>query len=151
MKAGDKRKEIHYLDYEESRAIYMGWIDSYKEAVAEKDEMLTKVLGGSIRYDKEAVQTSVSGSPLDDYVAAVESKGLDKRIDHARGMLDKWRDVLEVQEAELRRSHEIYDKVYVCRYIEGMTVRQIGRKLNYSKSQVFRIDQEIQDKISEKK
>ncbi len=151
MKAGDKRKEIHYLDYEESRAIYMGWIDSYKEAVAEKDEMLTKVLGGSIRYDKEAVQTSVSGSPLDDYVAAVESKGLDKRIDHARGMLDKWRDVLDVQEAELRRSHEIYDKVYVCRYIEGMTVRQIGRKLNYSKSQVFRIDQEIQDKISEKK
>ena len=129
MRVSDKRKEIHYLDYEESRAIYMGWLDSYKAAV----------------------QTSVSGSPLDDYMAAVESRGLDKRIEHARGMLDKWRDVLDVQEIELRRSHEIYDKVYICRYIDGMTVRQIGRKLSYSKSQVFRIDQEIQEKISGKK
>ena len=45
----------------------------------------------------------------------------------------------------------MHDKVYICRYIDGMSVRQIGRKLSYSKSQVFRIAQEIQERISGKK
>ncbi len=151
MKAGDKRKEIHYLDYEGSRAVYMGWLDAYKQAVAEKDKLLTRAMGGAIRYDTPSVQNAARESPMEQYVATLETKGIDKQIEHTKGMLDKWRDVLEVQEAELRRSHDMHDKVYICRYIDGMSVRQIGRKLSYSKSQVFRIDQEIQERISGKK
>ena len=79
MRVSDKRKEIHYLDYEESRAIYMGWLDSYKAAVAEKDEMLTKVMGGSIRYDKmgghEAVRISFPGECLASALSSDPSRG----------------------------------------------------------------------------
>lgn len=127
-----------YLEYESFRVKYLDLCEKFNEVLSEKERLLTKALPSATRYDKEPVKVSVDGSPLEDYAITVEEKKIDKNLCRIRKMMDDRKKLLDIKENELRKSQDIYDKIYLMRYIDGYGISAIANALNYSKSQVYR-------------
>jgi DNA-binding transcriptional regulator LsrR (DeoR family) len=52
-----------------------------------------------------------------------------------------------MKEQALRKSPDKYDRLYVFRYLDGMGVKQITRRMYLSKTQVYRLLDDIRRKI----
>ena len=108
-----------YLEYERIKNKYAAVQEQFAQALMEKERLFTRTLPSAIRYDKDKVQNSVDDNPLEDFVISAEEKELDGKISRFRTLLDDWRVLLEVKEAELRKSKDIFNIIYVMRYIDG--------------------------------
>lgn len=83
---------------------------------------------GAIQYDRIRVQTTPAADPLADYMAAVDKaeRKLARILDRYVVMYGRIeRQILEVQP-------DVYRQVLAMRYLDGMTLGKIARKLNYS-------------------
>lgn len=133
-----------YLDYEGFKTKYYNVQQMFAEILLEKEAIFSKTLPSGIRYDKEQVQTSVDGSPLDEYV--IELERIETKITKVRESLKDWEFLLSLKEKELRQSNDLHDKIYVMRILDGYGIKRISKVLNYSNSQVYRICQQISKK-----
>ena len=97
----------------------------------------------AIRYDKDKVQISPSGSILDKYVEALEEQGIDEKLTTFRQLLDDRERLLKIKECDLRASSDRFDRVYSMKFLDGMSINQIAQRMNYSRRQVYRIFNEI--------
>ena len=68
----------------------------------------------------------------------------DESLNTLRQLLEDRKLLLEMKETELRKSQDRYDKIYVYRFVDGYGINKVARTLNYSKSQVYRILDQIQ-------
>lgn len=136
-----------YLEYERCRVKYTEVQEVFAKVLMEKERLFTKILPSAIRYDKDKVQSTIDGNPLEDYVISVEDKELDEKIAKYRQILKDWQMLLDIKEAELRRSRAIIDRVYVYRYLDQLGINRIARLMNYSRSQVYRKIQMINKKM----
>lgn len=128
-----------YLEYERIKERYINFQARFADALLEKERLLTKTLPNTIRYDRDHVLASVDGNPLEDYMIAVEDKGLEDKLSHYRQNLKDWRVLLEIKEEELRKSQDKMDKIYVMRCIDRYGINRIAKIMSYSRSQVYRI------------
>ena len=136
-----------YPEYEEAKARYIEAQRIFSEALWEKERLFTMTQPNAIRYDKDKVQISPSGSILDKYVEALEEQGIDEKLSTFRQLLEDRERLLKIKECDLRMSYDRIDKVYVCRFIDGHSIAQISKRLNYSRGQVYRIIQNIKRKM----
>ena len=132
-----------YLDYEEYRAKYLMLQGIFNRVLLEKEELFSKALPSAIRYDKDPVQHQSDSNAFEDYAISLEEKKIDVRLKRLRELLDDREKLLEMKEKELLKSQDINDKIYRFRYIDGYSINKISRSLNYSRSQVYRILNEI--------
>lgn len=128
-----------YTEYELCKFKYMELQKRFDAVLTEKERLFTKTQPNAITYDKDHVQMSHDGNVLEDYVIALETGEIDKKIDNLRGLLDDRGKLLRLKEEELRKSTCREDKIYVMRFLDGMNVGLIAKRLNYSNSQVNRI------------
>lgn len=128
-----------YTEYELCKFKYMELQKRFDAVLTEKERLFTKTQPNAITYDKDHVQMSHDGNVLEDYVIALETGEIDKKIDNLRGLLDDRGKLLRLKEEELRKSQIREDKIYVMRFLDGMNVGLIAKRLNYSNSQVNRI------------
>ena len=133
-----------YLDYEGFKTKYYNVQQMFADILLEKEAIFNKALPSGIRYDKEQVQTSVDGSPLDEYV--IELERIETKITKVRESLKDWEFLLSLKEKELRQSNDLHDRIYVMRILDGYGIKRISKVLNYSNSQVYRICQQISKK-----
>ena len=136
-----------YLEYERFKVKYDEMQEIFAQILMEKERLFTKTLPNAIRYDRDQVQTSISGNPLEEYVVSMDEKKIDEKLSKTRESLKDWEILLKIKEKELRASHAIPDRIYVYRYIDGYGINKIAKTINYSKSQVYRILNQIDKKM----
>ena len=136
-----------YLEYERFKVKYNEMQETFAQILMEKERLFTKTLPNAITYDRDQVQTSISGNPLEEYVISMDEKRIDEKLSKTRESLKDWEMLLKMKENELRASYSIPDKIYVCRYIDGYGINKIAKTINYSKSQVYRILSQIDKKL----
>ena len=122
-----------YIEFERISNKYSALQKAFTETLLEKERLFMQTLPGAIRYDKDKVQTTADGSPLEDYVVNVDTKELDAKLARYRSLLDDWKVLMEVKEAELRKSKDIYNRIYVLRYLDNYSVARISRILHYNR------------------
>lgn len=127
-----------YLDYERIKLKYTTLQEQFARVLLEKERLYTKTLPSAIRYDKDKVMTTVDGNPLEDFVISVEDKSLDDKIERFRQLMKDWAVLLEVKEGELRRSRDIFNRIYVLKYLDNYSVSRIAKILHYDRTQIYR-------------
>ena len=136
-------KGERYTDYESYLVRYEYIQVQFVRVLLEKEKLLTRTLPSAIRYDKDKVQNTIDDNPLEDYIISVEEKELDVKIARLRRHLDDWRVLMDVKEGELRKSQVLIDRVYVMRYLDGLSVNKICRIIHYEKTRVYELLTEI--------
>lgn len=136
-------KGERYTDYESYLSRYEYIQVKFVRVLLEKEKLLTRTLPSAIRYDKDRVQNTIDDNPLEDYVISVEEKELDVKIARLRRHLDDWRVLMDVKEQELRKSQVLIDRVYVMKYLDGLSVNKICRILHYEKTRIYELLTEI--------
>lgn len=134
---------MQYLEYERYKVKYNGLQWRFSQILLEKEKLFTKTQPDAIRYDKDKIQSSVSGNMLDNYVISLEEKKIDQKLSILRKSLKNWQTLLDLKERELRRSKSMSDRIYVLKHIDGQEVSKIAGLTNYSKSQIYRILRQI--------
>ena len=127
-----------YTEYELCKFKYMELQKKFDAVLTEKERLFTKTQPNAITYDKDHVQMSHDGNVLEDYVIALETGEIDKKIDNLRGLLDDRGKLLRLKEEELRKSQIREDKIYVMRFLEGMNIGEIAKNLNFSRQEIHR-------------
>ena len=136
-------KGERYTDYERYLVRYEHIQSQFVRVLLEKERLLTRTLPSAIRYDKDKVQNTVDDNPLEDFVISVEEQELDVKIARLRRHLEDWRVLMDVKEGELRKSQALIDRVYVMRYLDGLSVNKICRILHYEKTRIYELLTEI--------
>ena len=136
-----------FVEYERCKDIYIELQAKYESVMLEKERLFTRVMPNAINYDKEDIQTSISSNMLDEYILALEKNKVDERLESIKSMLADRQRLLTMKEQALRKSPDKYDRLYVMRYLDGMSVRQMTRRMHLSKTQIYRILDEIRQKI----
>lgn len=127
-----------YLEYERIKTKYTALQEQFARILLEKERLYTKTLPSAIRYDKEKVMSTIDGNPLEEFVINVEDKALDEKIARFRELLTDWAVLLETKERELRRSKDIFNKIYVLKYLDNYSVSRIAKILHYDRTQIYR-------------
>lgn len=136
-----------FVEYERCKDIYIELQAKYEAVMLEKERLFTRVMPNAINYDKEDIQTSISSNVLDEYILALERNKVDERLESIKSMLADRQRLLNMKEQALRKSPDKYDRLYVFRYLDGMGVKQITRRMYLSKTQVYRLLDDIRRKI----
>lgn len=136
-----------YLDYEHHKSLYENSQKAYSDILSEKEALFAKTLPKSPRTDRERITGGSKESVFEAYLIEKERKQIDARVIEARELMDMRRLMLQRKERELRSNREIINRIYVMRYIEFLKVSKIARKIGYSKSQIYRIIEEIDENI----
>lgn len=130
-----------YQEYEVCKAKYRELQRNFDAVLTEKERLFVKTQPKAIVYDKDKVQSGHDVNVLEDYVTSCED--IDKQLNELRRLLDDRWMLLKVKEEELRRSQDKKDKVYVLLYLDCISIRKVAETLNYSKTQVQRINSEL--------
>lgn len=133
-----------YIEYKEAQESLNRILDEWILAF-QKTQPKSQVYG-------DKVQTSITGSMLDEYVITVEDKKLYSRINAAEKVMEAKGKLLQAAEDELRKSKNIYDLIYTFKWIDEMKTKEIYRNLdlmgmNYSTSQIYEITKRIKHQI----
>ena len=131
--------EERYLEYECIKAKFVDLQEQFAKVLLEKERLFMQTLPSAIRYDKDKVQSTADGSPLEDFVVSIDTKELDIKIKRLRHHLNDWGVLLAVKETALRKSTTLTDRIYVMRYLDGYSVNKICRALHYEKSRIYEL------------
>lgn len=88
------------------------------------------------RYDEPVVMSSVSNDMYSIYVGKIEN--IDKCIKEVEEEIDILEHNLRIMELTLRKLKGSIEKIFVAKYIDGLTINQMCRKFNYSRPQIYR-------------
>lgn len=127
-----------YQVYEEYKVKYLSAQKAFDVVLTEKERIFTKTQPNAIRYDQDKIQVSPDANMMDNYVIEMERKRINEKLAELRLLLMDRESLLRLKEAELRHSKDIYDRIYVLKYLEGKRVEKIAKEVGYSDSQVYR-------------
>lgn len=128
-----------YLEFEKYRDKFLNAQQMFNNILIEQEQLFTKTQPNAIQYDKEKVSGGGGGNILENYVISLEDRQIHEKLSMLRQLLDDREKLLRQKESELRQSTNKYDKIYVLKYLEGYSISRVADKLNYSKSQIYRM------------
>ena len=135
-----------YLEYAELLKKYNDANRDFLDALDKKQELLCMVTPGATKYSEKTSQNTGQGDKkLIEYVSKIEY--VDKLITSTRNTRDITNYELKKKEKELRESKDVYDRIYVYKWLEHKSVYKFYRLLNYSKAQIYRKIEEMQKNI----
>lgn len=128
-----------YLQYEDFKNKYHDTQKAYDEILTEKEELFTKTQPQAVQYDRDRVSGGTASNKFEEYVIAKDKKRIDERITEVKEILEERERLLRQKEKELRKSANIFDKVYYMRNIDRMRIYKIANACHYSEAQIYRI------------
>lgn len=137
-----------YLEYEEYKRKYHEIQKQYDRILLENEELFQRTQIQGIVYDREKVDGGKSSNVMESYMAEKDIRKIDERLAEIKVLLDGRKRLLDLKREELRDSKELVDKVYRMKYLDHMRVREISDKLCYSKTQLYRIVEKIDEEIA---
>ena len=135
---------MYYLDYHICAEKYRCALALYNELIEKKEIMFERTQPGAVRYDKDHVSGGGGNNSFEDYLIAKERSRIDERINEQKTILDERKRLKELKEIELKQSKSLYDRLYIYRYLDNLSLTQIEMRIPYSRVQIWRILKKIQ-------
>ena len=136
-----------YVEYHNLYKKFKEAENSYYDSLDKKSQLLHRVEPHTSNYNPMKVMGG-SGSADDAIIEySAEIKGVDNLINETRNTKDVLERELKKKEIELRASDEVYDKIYVYKWIEHKKSKYFCKLINYSKRQTDRKIKEIENTI----
>ena len=132
------------------RKYYLKYLQAQKaveDILDEQEILLQRVQPKSslAEHEREHMPSSPStggrsdSRKAEDYAIEIERRNIRARLDAAKEVMIDRKILLDAKEEELRKSKDIYNMIYTCRFIDGMKADAIVDYTGYSRSQVYNI------------
>ena len=135
-----------YLEYHELLKKFKKAEKNYNEALEKKSELILSVMPGATK-PKEIITTS-NTSPdanLIDYTSEIDE--VDRLINQSRNTRDMLNYELKKKLIKMKEEGDVYDKIFIYRWIEHRSVYKFHKLVGYSKSQVYDYISEMKEKL----
>ncbi len=129
---------MQFLEYERLNTQFQAIKRDYAELLDIKAELFVRTQPGSIDPGKQPGGGGTQDSPFDQYIIAKEQKQLDQRIAQAWDTICRLERLVDLQRAELRRSRDLWDRIYVAKHLDHLSVTIISVRCWISRSAVYR-------------
>ncbi len=135
-----------YLEYNELLKQFKKAERNYNEALEKRSELILSVMPGAIKA-KEIMTTSNTSpdAKLINYTSEIDE--VDKLINQSRNVRDMLNYELKKKLIKMKEEGDVYDKIYVYRWIEHKSVYKFYKLLGYSVRQVYRYMDEMKKKL----
>lgn len=135
-----------YLEYNELLKRFKKAERNYNEALEKRSELILSVMPGAIKA-KEVMTTSNTSpdAKLINYTSKIDE--IDKLINQSRNARDMLNYELKKKLIKMREEGDVYDKIYIYRWIEHKSVYKFYKLLGYSVRQVYRYMDEMKKKL----
>ena len=135
-----------YLEYNELLKQFKKAERNYNEALEKRSELILSVMPGAIKA-KEVMTTS-NTSPdtnLINYTSEIDE--VDKLINQSRNTRDMLNYELKKKLIKMKEEGNVYDKIYIYRWVEHKSVYKFYRLVGYSRPQVYRFISEMKENL----
>lgn len=135
-----------YLEYHELLKKFKKAEKNYNETLEKKSELILSVMPGAIKA-KEVMTTS-NTSPdtnLINYTSEIDE--VDRLINQSRNTRDMLNYELKKKLIKMREEGDVYDKIYIYRWIEHRSVYKFYRLVGYSVRQTYNYIEEMKEKL----
>lgn len=135
-----------YLEYHELLKKFKKAEKNYNEALEKKSELILSVMPGAVK-PKEVITTS-NTSPdtnLIDYTSEIDE--VDRLINQSRNTRDMLNYELKKKLIKMREEGDVYDKIYIYRWIEHRSVYKFYRLVGYSVRQIYNYIEEMKKNL----
>ena len=141
--------------YKEHRKAYIDFLNAQNVV----NDVVEEYLLAFQKTQPHSPSYSDTGTPIgnrvnktEEYIIEVEHKDLKRRAEDATILLNLKQKLLDIKEVELRKSCNVYDAVYVAKWVDHKKTKDIVRDLDfkglgYSTSQVYEIIKRIGNEI----
>ena len=139
-----------YLEYHELLKKLKNAERNYNEALEKKSQLILAVMPGAVKVKE--VMTISNTSPdgkLIDYTSEIDE--VDKLINQSRNTRDMLNYELKKKLIKMREEGDVYDKIYIYRWIEHKSVYKFHKLVGYSKSQVYDYISKMKEKLYKNK
>ena len=141
---------ISYLDHYKCWVEYMQAVDDVKAVIDEYILVFQKTQPKAQVYG-DKVQ-SMPTNKIEEYVIEMENRHIRERIADAQQALQVKKELLDMTEQDLRKSKDVHDVIYVCRYIDKLKPKELYKRLDfmgisYSRSAMYRAIKLIDAKV----
>lgn len=137
----------NYLDQQKELEIAKARLQTLEE---KKKIYFNKTQPKSKSFDKVMVQSSkVNNNQFLEYTSAIEL--LDSNLDILNNEICIMENYLKNMENSLRSMKGIMEKIFVAKYIDGLSVTQICEKTHYAQAQVYRYLRQIKKILKDDK
>lgn len=139
-----------YLEYHELLKKLKNAERNYNEALEKKSQLLLAVMPGAIK--PKEVMVTINTSPdanLINYASEIDE--VDKLINQSRNTRDMLNYELKKKLIKMREDGDVYDKIYIYRWIEHRSVYKFHKLVGYSKSQVYDYISKMKEKLYKNK
>ena len=139
-----------YEEYHDLLRKFKSAESSYYKALDKKSRLLYSIEPHSTQVKELIVDYSYDNpdAAIIDYTAEIDE--VNNLINTTRNNKDVLDYELRKKEKELRNSHNIYDRVYVYKWLGRKRVREYYRLLNYSRRQIYNFINEIKENLYSK-
>lgn len=138
-----------YIEFEKYKKEYYSTQKKYSELINERERLFSLTQPQATKYDKQMVKGGSSFNKFDDYLIKKEKLKLDSDISEIEIILNQRKKLFEDKKNELLKSNDVYDRIYVLRYINKMKITKVCMAMIYSEAQVYRILKNIKESIGE--
>ena len=138
---------MYYLEYHELLKKYKKADKAFYDALDSRQKLLYLVSPHGVQ-PKEIVNYLSNPSPDAKFAHySSEIDEIDKLVNSTRNTRDMLEYELKKKEIELRKSNDIYDKIYVFKWIEKRKPKHFNRLIGYSISRTYDFIAEIKHKL----
>ena len=144
--------------YLEHRKQYLSYLDAQhrlEQIINEYEVILAKVQPKSSlsEHEREFSKETIlppSGKKVnkaEEYAIAMEQRKIRERLSDTKLILQERFTLLDLKEQEIRKSRDIYYRIYTLKWIDGLKAETIIEETGYSRSQVYNILKHISKQI----
>ena len=136
-----------YLEYHDLLKKYKDASKRYNESLEERSKLISSVMLKASQYKEVVIfgANTSSDSNLIDYTSEIDE--VDKLINQSRNTRDMLNYELKKLENKMRDSGDVYDKIYIYKWIERKSVYKFYRLIGYSIRQIYYFIDEMKQKL----
>lgn len=135
-----------YIEYNELLKQFKRAERNYNESLEKKSKLILSVMPGAIK--PKEVMVTINTSPdtnLINYTSEIDE--VDKLINQSRNTRDMLNYELKKKLIKMKEEGDVYDKIYIYRWIEHRSVYKFYRLVGYSRPQVYRFISEMKENL----
>lgn len=141
----------NYLEHYKCWSEYMQAVDDVKAVIDEYILVFQKTQPKAQVYG-DKVQSGMPANKVEEYVIEMENRHIRERIADAQRALQVKKELLDLTEQDLRKSKDVYDVIYVCKYIDKLKPKELYKRLDfmgisYSRSAMYRAIKRIDAQV----
>ncbi len=135
-----------YIEYNELLRQFKRAEKNYNESLEKKSKLILSVMPGAVK--PKEIMVTINTSPdtnLINYTSEIDE--VDKLINQSRNTRDMLNYELKKKLIKMKEEGDVYDKIYIYRWIEHKSVYKFYRLVGYSRPQVYRFISEMKENL----